>query len=270
MDYSTPPPPPPPPTPYGPAGGGPPWYKTPAGIFAIGVVVAAAIAIPVLFIVFHGGGNETAGATSTTIGSTVPLTVGTTTPPTTIGTTIPPTTIGTTIPPTTIGTTVPPTIGTTVPPTIGTTVPPTIGTTAAGCSLDYSLTPNYQTISLTSGFLPDPAQYSGTSGGPCAVSYLGDGCIGYATSAPDFRLNYSAASSMLRFYFVANDDTALVVNDPYGNWHCGDDSYGTLNPTVDFDAPAPGGTYDIWIASYDAGTYHDGTLSITEVFGNHP
>jgi hypothetical protein len=254
MDYSTPPPPPPPPTPYGPAGGGPPWYKTPAGIFAIGVVVAAAIAIPVLFIVFHGGGNETAGATSITVGSTVPLTVGTTTPPTTIGTTIPPTTIGTTIPPT----------------TIGTTVPPTIGTTAAGCSLDYSLTPNYQTISLTSGFLPDPAQYSGTSGGPCAVSYLGDGCIGYATSAPDFRLNYSAASSMLRFYFVANDDTALVVNDPYGNWHCGDDSYGTLNPTVDFDAPAPGGTYDIWIASYDAGTYHDGTLSITEVFGNHP
>jgi hypothetical protein len=254
MSYSTPPPPPPPVTPYAPAGGGPPWYKTPAGIFAIGVVIAAAIAIPVLFIVFHGGGNGEAGGTSTTVGTTVP--------PTTVGTTVPPTTVGTTVPPTTVGTTVPPTVGPTVPPTVGTTVP--------GCTLDYSLTPNYQTISLDSGFLPDPAQYSGTSGGTCDVSYLGGGCTGYATSAPDFRLNYSAGSSLLRFYFESADDTALVVNDPYGNWYCGDDSYGTLNPSVDFNSPAPGGTYDIWVASYDAGTYHDGTLSITEIQSNHP
>jgi hypothetical protein len=252
MTYSTPPPPPPPTPASAPTGGGAPWYKTPAGLFGIGVIVAAAIAIPVLFIVFRGGGNETAGGTSTTVATTTTAGSSTTGATTSSSTT----TSATTTSSSTSSTT-----------TTTTTAPP------SGDQLDFTLTPNYEDFALTSGFLPDPDQHVAESGGPIDVSYLGGGCLGYATAAPDFRLNYTAASSSLRFYFVADtpgDDTTLVINDPSGNWYCGDDSYGTVNPTVDFNGAAPGGIYDIWIASYDAGTYHAGTLNITELDSNHP
>jgi hypothetical protein len=254
MSYSTPPPPPPPAPASAPAGGGAPWYKTPAGLFGIGVIVAAAIAIPVLFIVFRGGGNETAGGTSTTVATTTTAGSSTTGATTSSSTTTSATTTSSSTSSTTTTTTT-------------TTTPP------SGDQLDYTLDPNYEEFDLASGFLPDPDQHTATSGGAVDVSYLGGGCVGFATPAPDFRLNYTAASSSLRFYFVADnagDDTTLIINDPSGNWYCGDDSYGTADPTVDFTGAAPSGTYDIWIGSYDAGTYHDGTLSITELDSNHP
>jgi hypothetical protein len=253
MSYSTPPPPPPPAPASAPAGGGAPWYKTPAGLFGIGVIVAAAIAIPVLFIVFRGGGNETAGGTSTTVATTTTAGSSTTGATTSSSTTTSATTTSSSTSSTTTTTT--------------TTTPP------SGDQLDYTLDPNYEEFDLASGFLPDPDQHTATSGGAVDVSYLGGGCVGFATPAPDFRLNYTAASSSLRFYFVADnagDDTTLIINDPSGNWYCGDDSYGTADPTVDFTGAAPSGTYDIWIGSYDAGTYHDGTLNITELDSNHP
>jgi hypothetical protein len=253
MSYSTPPPPPPPAPASAPAGGGAPWYKTPAGLFGIGVIVAAAIAIPVLFIVFRGGGNEMAGGTSTTVATTTTAGSSTTGATTSSSTTTSATTTSSSTSSTTTTTT--------------TTTPP------SGDQLDYTLDPNYEEFDLASGFLPDPDQHTATSGGAVDVSYLGGGCVGFATPAPDFRLNYTAASSSLRFYFVADnagDDTTLIINDPSGNWYCGDDSYGTADPTVDFTGAAPSGTYDIWIGSYDAGTYHDGTLNITELDSNHP
>jgi hypothetical protein len=61
----------------------------------------------------------------------------------------------------------------------------------------------------------------------------------------------------------------MVVNDPYGNFYCVDDSFGTVNPTIDFNNPA-GGTYDVWIDSYAANTTISGTLYITEKSSNHP
>ena len=61
----------------------------------------------------------------------------------------------------------------------------------------------------------------------------------------------------------------MVVNDPYGNFYCVDDSFGTVNPTIDFNNPA-GGSYDVWIASYSAQATISGTLYITENSGNHP
>jgi hypothetical protein len=193
------------------------------------------------------GGTSTTVATTTTAGSS---TTGATTSSST-------TTSATTTSSSTSSTTT----------TTTTTTPP------SGDQLDYTLDPNYEEFDLASGFLPDPDQHTATSGGAVDVSYLGGGCVGFATPAPDFRLNYTAASSSLRFYFVADnagDDTTLIINDPSGNWYCGDDSYGTADPTVDFTGAAPSGTYDIWIGSYDAGTYHDGTLNITELDSNHP
>jgi hypothetical protein len=109
-----------------------------------------------------------------------------------------------------------------------------------------------------------------TTGGSVDVSYLGGTCSGFANSAPDLKVAFSGSSPLLRIYFVgSNGDPAMVVNDPYGNFYCVDDSFGTVNPTIDFNNPASG-NYEIWIASYAASASISGTLYLTENSGHHP
>jgi hypothetical protein len=137
--------------------------------------------------------------------------------------------------------------------------------------LDYTRPPNYGEANLSAGFTPDPYSLGMTSGGPVDVSYLGSSCSGFATQAPDLRINFSGGgAALLRLYFIsASGDTTIVVNDPYDNFYCVDDSFGTVNPTIDFNNPA-GGSYDVWIGSYASGTNVSGTFYVTENSGNHP
>jgi hypothetical protein len=136
--------------------------------------------------------------------------------------------------------------------------------------LNFSLPPVYGSTALTSGFVPDPFTVGVTSGGPIDVSYLGGRCIGFATSAPSFSVNYtSGVFPVLRFYFIGSGDTAMIVNAPSGSLFCVDDSFGTLNPTIDFNSPSSG-RYDVWIASFSCGAAIGGTLYVTENTGNHP
>lgn len=137
-------------------------------------------------------------------------------------------------------------------------------------TLNFSLPPNYGSTSLTSGFVPDPHSVAITSGGSVDVSYLGSGCNGFATSAPDYSVNYtSGAFPTLRFYFIGSGDTTMIINTPGGSYLCSDDSFGTLNPTIDFNTPSSG-RYDIWIGSYQTGAFVSGTLYVTESTANHP
>ncbi len=131
-------------------------------------------------------------------------------------------------------------------------------------------------MDLTAGFVPDPHQKSITPGGSVDASYLGtdandNNCRGYATSAPDYKVVYtSGTASLLRFYYLADEgDTTLIINAPNGSWYCGDDSYGTPDPSIDFENPASG-RYDIWVGTYTAGASISGTLNVTELSGNHP
>jgi hypothetical protein len=150
------------------------------------------------------------------------------------------------------------------------TTVPLVTPPASSATLNFSLPPNYGSTRLTSGFVPDPFTVGITSGGSVNVSYLGGGCTGFATSAPDYSVTYTRGSfPMLRFYFVGSGDTTMIINTPGGNYVCVDDSFGTLNPTIDFNSPSSG-RYDIWIGSYQQGTNITGTLYITEVTDNHP
>ncbi len=143
-------------------------------------------------------------------------------------------------------------------------------TPAMVATLNFSLPPVYGSTAVTSGFVPDPFTVGATAGGPADVSYLGGGCSGFATAAPTFSVNYTAgAFPTLRFYFVGSGDTTMIINTPGGSYYCVDDSFGTLNPTIDFNSPASG-RYDIWIGSFAMGAQVSGTLYITENTGNHP
>jgi hypothetical protein len=137
--------------------------------------------------------------------------------------------------------------------------------------LDYSASASYGEANLGVAFAPDPYSVGMTTGGPVDVSYLGGSCSGFATTNPDLRVNFGGGTaSLLRIYFVGtNDDAAMVVNDPYGNFYCVDDSFGTVNPTIDFNNPA-GGSYEIWIARSTSAANVSGTVYLTENSSNHP
>lgn len=130
---------------------------------------------------------------------------------------------------------------------------------------------NFGRHSLRGGFVPDPFTVSITSGGSidARALRLGANCGGFVTREPDFILNYDSPSDFLRIYFQGNGDTTLVINDPAGGWHCNDDSFGGLNPSVDFNRPRAG-QYDIWVGSYSASENVRGTLHVTELRNQHP
>jgi hypothetical protein len=133
--------------------------------------------------------------------------------------------------------------------------------------LDYAESPFYGTIALRAGFTPDPRESEITAGGSVDASYLGGECVGFAAVAPDVRLNWSGRSSELRIFFLADagEDATLIINMPDGSWRCNDDaSTGGLNPMLILRNPVEG-QYDIWVGSYDRGTYIRGKLTLTEL-----
>lgn len=134
---------------------------------------------------------------------------------------------------------------------------------------------NFGSGVLNGGFMPDPFTVAVTSGATAgndvdaSSAGLGSGCRGHLTQQPDYILQYNNARAFLRFYFVGQGDATLVINDASGRWHCNDDSWSSLNPTVDIQNP-PSGQYDVWVGSYRAGQNIRGQLFVTELQGNHP
>jgi hypothetical protein len=164
----------------------------------------------------------------------------------------------------------------TPPPTPSPTPVPTETPTPAPTGvLDYHLDPNYGTLDVIANFLDDPESVNVQAGGLYDASYLGDDCHGNVTPQPDVRVLYTGQSptGLLRFYFIGSADATLIVNDPSGSWVCDDDSYGWVNPTVDFTNPGSltePVQYDIWVGTYFPAASVTGTLYITELDSNHP
>ena len=63
--------------------------------------------------------------------------------------------------------------------------------------------------------------------------------------------------------------TTLIVNGPTGAWFCADDTYGTLDPTIDITDPGSG-AYDIWVGSYSSEATISGEMNVTEDLSKHP
>jgi hypothetical protein len=129
-----------------------------------------------------------------------------------------------------------------------------------------SSSPNYGIISLASGFVPDPISVHVVSGGELDARSmgLGPGCVGWVTRQPDYVVRLTTGANHLRFFVQGAGDTTLIINDANGGWRCNDDSYGGLNPTVDFYG-APPGQYDVWVGSYRYGERATAVLNVTEL-----
>ena len=124
--------------------------------------------------------------------------------------------------------------------------------------------PRYGSHTLTPGFTPMPATYRALSGGDIDVKALnlGDNCLGYAASDPDFVVNLTAPFDRITFLIAAAEDTTLIINLPNGSWACNDDTNG-LNPALVFHN-APAGAYRVWIGSYAAEANDESVLYISE------
>lgn len=127
---------------------------------------------------------------------------------------------------------------------------------------------------ISAGFTPDPILVQMTVSGTYDVTdnaaMAAEGCIGSINpSKPDYRIVYSGAGTTpLILAFSADQDgadTALVLNDPEGDWLCVDDaSAGNLNPVGTIGDPLPG-TYDVWVSVVGSTTRATGKLIITEM-----
>jgi hypothetical protein len=130
---------------------------------------------------------------------------------------------------------------------------------------DANADPNFRTISLRTGFTPDPQVISIRSGGEINARSISSACAGFISSAPDVRLNYTAGTLPLILSVAAGADTTLVVNGPDGSWFCDDDGgVNGNNPMVRFNAPQSG-RYEIWIGTYGNSSLQPGQLNISEL-----
>lgn len=125
---------------------------------------------------------------------------------------------------------------------------------------DWSASPAFGEVNLTSGFTPDPYRVSLLAGGSIDISRLG--YYGYVANEPDFRLYYQAGSFDLTIKVErAQGDTLLLISAPDGSWFFNDDTYG-LDPAYTFSKPQSG-QYDIWVGTF-SGDLVDADLIITE------
>jgi hypothetical protein len=136
---------------------------------------------------------------------------------------------------------------------------------APAAAQDVNADPNFRTINLRTGFTPDPQTVSIRSGGEINASSISSACVGFISSAPDVRLNYTAGTLPLILSVAASADTTLVVNGPNGSWYCDDDGgVNGNNPMVRFNAPQSG-RYEIWIGTYGNSSLQPGQLNISEL-----
>jgi len=124
-----------------------------------------------------------------------------------------------------------------------------------------SLAPTFGSVTLNSGFLPDPVVRNVVAGGTIQTN-LG-GVNTHVANAPDFRLYYTAGKLPLTIHVESAADTTLLINLPDGTWVADDDSGGNLNPLLKFARPQSG-RYDIYVGTFAKGTAPQAALHITE------
>lgn len=137
------------------------------------------------------------------------------------------------------------------------------GTAGPALGQDVAGTPSFGTITLNTGFTPDPRNVDVQAGGTLDATRVPAGdCHGFIAGPPDVRVNYTAGSLPLSFSVNSSVDTTLIINTPDGHWSCNDDSNG-LNPRISFDHP-DSGQYDVWVGTMDNGNLHAARLSVSE------
>ena len=128
---------------------------------------------------------------------------------------------------------------------------------------------NYGTLLVQAGRMPEGHRVAGIAGGPLDVAAVLDGCRGWVSHAPDYRIRWTGRAASLGFRFAptgtaaSTDDTTLTVRTPGGRWFCDDDSAAGTDPMIIIDDPRPG-NYTVWAGSYVKDAYIAGELRVLD------
>ncbi len=123
--------------------------------------------------------------------------------------------------------------------------------------------PNYGTVTLNPGFMPDPSTANGVSGGTVSASSLNPSCRGYISAVPDHIFMAGGQFGNLRVMVNGGTaDTTLVIQGPDGVYRCNDDAEGR-NPL--WGGAFPPGSYKVWVGSYRQGENAPYTLGFSEL-----
>lgn len=114
---------------------------------------------------------------------------------------------------------------------------------------------------LRRGFLPDPRQDDGLSGGAIDVRSLGPECRGYVGALPSHVLTLRNDFDYLRVQIAGAEGVTLVLRTPGGRYLCS--SPDERPPSLDQDAWAEG-DYQIWVGSRDRSTRQPYFVCYTE------
>ena len=127
---------------------------------------------------------------------------------------------------------------------------------------------NFGSVSLATGFMPDPRMLSGTSGGGMNAQSMGGSCRGWVTPQPDHFMFLNTPMGWLRVFVRSGGDTTLIVRGPMPSMmtRCNDDRFG-FNPAID-GSWAPG-QYHVWVGSYASGQMHPYQIGFTEIRSVH-
>ncbi len=159
------------------------------------------------------------------------------------------------------------------------TIEALLNATAAGLETDRSklnrsfvdafADANYGTLLVQAGRMPEGHRVAGIAGGPLDVAAVLDGCRGWVSHAPDYRIRWTGRAASLGFRFAptgtaaSTDDTTLTVRTPDGRWFCDDDSAAGTDPMIIIDDPRPG-NYTVWAGSYVKDAYIAGELRVLD------
>ena len=127
----------------------------------------------------------------------------------------------------------------------------------------------YGTLLVQAGRRPEGHTAAGIAGGPMDVANVIDGCRGWVSTPPDYRIRWTGRAESLGITFRATesaastDDTTLTIRTPDGRWFCNDDSAGSMDPMIIIDDPEPG-DYTAWAGSYIKDAYIEGELLVLD------
>ncbi len=121
---------------------------------------------------------------------------------------------------------------------------------------------NFGTVTLSTGFEPDPHAVAGVSGGRLNATTVGSHCTGSIAPRPDHILQAQTGFNDLHILVRSDADTTLVMQAANGQVWCDDDTEGR-NPVI--HGPFAPGTYRIWVGSYQQGTESPYTIGFSEL-----
>ncbi|MEM9193015.1 MAG: hypothetical protein AAGF12_27825 [Myxococcota bacterium] len=126
---------------------------------------------------------------------------------------------------------------------------------------------NFGTVTLYPGFTPDPHVVEGVSGGQDNATARDRRCRGWISGMPDHILRLEGTFQYLAVMAAAAQDTTIVIQRPDGTYACNDDAEGR-NPMV--TGRFNGGSYPVWIGSYQQGVRANYRLGVTELRNVRP